>query len=347
MNRKFLVVGDSPVPGGAVLPYAGPEWLVMGHRAALIGGRAYCEGCNSIGLIAKAGGDYRPGFCGSQIALAGDVVVCQCPRPQPILSSLGSNSWCDDRNTLIAEMELTPEFLVPGRLTPYPQTAVAALKEIEQAFEHAPEHEPTRETICPNMTNAMFAQEILQVRSSAVQLLTERMAALDRWNEPAQQNVRMWFGDSTQEIRAYLQKGLLACRRVLEQLQASNFVRYAEGSNEALGCTFPSNANKGIVAAVCKPDVRTHTIAITFQFCELPQNKTWHGTSSILFGDTQLLTLVHEVTHFDDTFSSRDTWFGSKNSFSRVGIAKTDGLLMNADSLASYMLGIDGKKNRS
>lgn len=159
MKRKFLVVGDAPAPGGAVLPYGGPEYLLMGRRVALIAGHAYCEGCNSIGLIAKAGGDYRHGFYSSQIALAGDVVVCQCPRPQPILSSLGGNDWCDDRNTLIAEMELTPEFLVPGRLIAYPEGVMAAQKRVAEDFQHAPEHEPTVETICPNMTNKEFATE--------------------------------------------------------------------------------------------------------------------------------------------------------------------------------------------
>jgi hypothetical protein len=29
VNRRFLVVGDAPAPGGAVLPYDGPEYLVM------------------------------------------------------------------------------------------------------------------------------------------------------------------------------------------------------------------------------------------------------------------------------------------------------------------------------
>ena len=50
MMRKVIVVGDPPAPGGAVLPYSGPMMDVFGHRIALIGGRAYCEGCNSVGM---------------------------------------------------------------------------------------------------------------------------------------------------------------------------------------------------------------------------------------------------------------------------------------------------------
>jgi uncharacterized Zn-binding protein involved in type VI secretion len=56
MLRKVIVVGDPPASGGAVLPYVGPMMEVDGHRIALIGGRVYCEGCNSVGLIAKADG---------------------------------------------------------------------------------------------------------------------------------------------------------------------------------------------------------------------------------------------------------------------------------------------------
>ena len=52
-----------------------------GHLIALVGGRAFCAGCGSIGFIAKAGGLYRPGFCGAEQVLEGDVVVCGCPVP--------------------------------------------------------------------------------------------------------------------------------------------------------------------------------------------------------------------------------------------------------------------------
>ena len=86
MDRKILVVGDPPAAGGRVLPYEGPMFDFFGHRAALIGGRAYCEGCNSVGIIAKTGGPRRPQFI-SEIALEGDVVVCHCPMPQPLLSA--------------------------------------------------------------------------------------------------------------------------------------------------------------------------------------------------------------------------------------------------------------------
>lgn len=67
MMRRILVVGDPPAPGGRVLPYGGPTSELHGHRVALIGGRAYCEGCNSVGIIAKAGGPRRPQFISATV----------------------------------------------------------------------------------------------------------------------------------------------------------------------------------------------------------------------------------------------------------------------------------------
>jgi len=68
MERKIVVVGDPPATGGRILPYNGREYTVRGHKAALIGGRVYCEGCNGVGVIAKAGGPKRINFI-TEIAL--------------------------------------------------------------------------------------------------------------------------------------------------------------------------------------------------------------------------------------------------------------------------------------
>lgn len=145
----------------------------------------------------------------------------------------------------------------------------------------------------------------------------------------------------TKTSAAVSKKGLTACNTVLGRLKAANFIRYAEGFNKHVGCTFPSNADRGTTAAVCKPDLTTRTIAITPTFCELPINKKIFKTPIILLGDSQILTLVHEVTHFNDTFASLDTWYGSKNSLDHVALLNSAALLTNADSLASYMIGVD------
>ena len=96
MNRRLIVVGDPLVNGGRVLPYTGPKFQIHGHPVALIGGRAYCESCNSVGLIAKTGGPRRGLLRDAEMALDGDVVVCQCPYHQPVKSTLPNAGEYDD-----------------------------------------------------------------------------------------------------------------------------------------------------------------------------------------------------------------------------------------------------------
>lgn len=96
MMRRTIVVGDAPACGGRVLPYTAElASTIHGHPVALIGGRVYCEGCHSVGIIAKAGGPRREGFI-SEVALEGDVVVCHCPKPPPLISTLQTTSYNDD-----------------------------------------------------------------------------------------------------------------------------------------------------------------------------------------------------------------------------------------------------------
>lgn len=101
-------------------------------------------------------------------------------------------------------------------------------------------------------------------------------------------------------------------------------------------CTTGSMA--GIAAAVCQPDTKTHTIAIALEFCNFKfDNKTNFNTGEVLDGDTRLLTLIHEVTHFNDTVKSTDDWYGTQNSRSRT---KESQSRFNADNLSSYILGV-------
>lgn len=96
MMRRIAVVGDQLGPyGGQVVGYAGRPAFFHGHQPALIGGKAYCERCKSAGTIAKSGGPRRMQFMG-EIALEGDIVVCQCPTPQRIVAVLAGESWYED-----------------------------------------------------------------------------------------------------------------------------------------------------------------------------------------------------------------------------------------------------------
>ena len=70
------------------------------------------------------------------------------------------------------------------------------------------------------------------------------------------------------------------------------------------------------------------------------------GTDKVRDGDSRLLTLIHEVTHFDDTFSSNDTWYGTAKSRAQVNSQNLDALRVNADSIAAYILGVDSKASK-
>ena len=169
MMRKVIVVGDPPAPGGAVLPYSGPMMDVFGHRIALIGGRAYCEGCNSVGIIAKAGGPRRGWLYGAEMALEGDVVICHCPVPPPLIATLVHNMNFDDMLAGIRDFSASYAAL-PGWFAGDSTSVAASKKAVDELVEHPPEAEQT-ENICPNMTNKEFCNLMLDLRDKAVTLI--------------------------------------------------------------------------------------------------------------------------------------------------------------------------------
>jgi uncharacterized Zn-binding protein involved in type VI secretion len=329
MMRKILVVGDPPAPGGRVLPYGGPMYELHGHRVALIGGRAYCEGCHSVGIIAKAGGPRRPQFI-SEAALEGDVVVCHCPVPQVLVSVLQQSASYDDADTRAAEVTASAANAAESEMAAFKKT-------VDDTVTHPPEAEQI-ERICLNMTNKEFATLALRLRDMAIDYITrKRLPELERWDEEAQARVRKWFAVADQRTREHLHKGLAACVRVLKDLEARNFVRFIEGGKLA---TCVMGSVRGTDAAACKTDTTMHTIAIGLPFCGYSDNKTNFDTGEAIDGDSQLLVLIHEVTHFDDTFSSNDTWYGTIDARRQVSRENHAALLANADSICAYILGV-------
>lgn len=217
------------------------------------------------------------------------------------------------------------------------EETTALKKTVDEHVSHPPEAEQT-ERICSNMTNKEFATLVMKLRDMAVDyIVKKRLPELQRWDREAQARALGWFGKADQDTREYLQKGLDASARVLQALEPRNFIRYTEGGKIAT-CVLPSM--NGAAAAVCKPDMATRTIAIAPIFCNFSfDNKTNFDTGAVMDGDSRLLTLVHEVTHFDDTFSSNDTWYGTTQSREH---AQDPRARSNADSLASYILGVTG-----
>lgn len=180
------------------------------------------------------------------------------------------------------------------------------------------------------MNNNEFCSLMLRLRDRAVFLIAERrLPELERWDKAAQDRVKEWFGLANEPMRQYLQQGFRACERVLNNLTCANFIRYSDISQKKLVCTFPSEIDSGTVAAVCKPDTVTHTIAFTAEFCDL---REFSAES-----DSKLLTLIHEVTHFNDCFASMDTVYKMKES-RKAAASNAAGMKTNADSLAGYVV---------
>ncbi|WP_211462005.1 M35 family metallo-endopeptidase [Collimonas silvisoli] len=192
------------------------------------------------------------------------------------------------------------------------------------------------ETMCPNMTNEEFAKTVMRLRDVAVKLTSTRIANLNRWNADDRAEAIEWFGSDSEEVRSTLLIGLPQISRVLSSLKPSNFVRLSEISSRNLSCD-ASATNGNTTAAVCKPDTETHTIAIGPNFCEMPDEKKNFDTGQALDGDSKLLTLIHEVSHFNDTMQTGDTWYGIANSRRK---AKAGGSIpiSTADNIASYVV---------
>jgi uncharacterized Zn-binding protein involved in type VI secretion len=326
MMRKLIVVGDPPAPGGAVLPYDGPTMDVIGHRIALIGGRAYCEGCNSVGIIAKAGGPRRGVFYGAEMALEGDVVICHCRVPPPLVAKLVQNTNFDDMLAGNREFSASYTALLGWFAGDSPSIA-ASKKVVDELVKHPPEAEQI-ENICPNMTNKEFAIKVMGLRDLAVDLVEKRVKDLTAWGKPERERVTKWFGQNDEDLRRHLDAGLKSCIRVLKGLTEANFVRYSEEAMRNVGCV-PSGNGSTLAAEVCKPDLKTRTIGIGLVFCDLPD---------ISYRiDSKLATIIHEVTHFNDVFSSTDKVYQMQQSLKLLASDPT-AAMVNADSVVGYVL---------
>ncbi|SAL83036.1 peptidase M35 [Caballeronia arvi] len=188
--------------------------------------------------------------------------------------------------------------------------------------------------ICENMSNAAFRKKVLKLRDDAVVIVEQRIRELTAWSQSAQARMKLWIGNTDDRTRAELIQRLRALLVVMKGLEPKNFIRPDPENERILGCV-PNPDTRGEVAHVCGPDTATHTIAITRNFCVLPE--TTVGTLS-----SMQLTILHECTHFYDTFAALDY----KNTYGpRLGLqlaqSEPDMAIKNADNIAFYVLASD------
>ncbi|MDA7418830.1 M35 family metallo-endopeptidase [Xenophilus arseniciresistens] len=191
-------------------------------------------------------------------------------------------------------------------------------------------NDETAEAICPSITNQEFARRVLRLRDVCIDKIGRRLLGLRRWDAAEQARVTLWFGKSDAGTRAHLERGYMATIRVLEGLGPENFVRFSADNMRKIGCvTDNSQRSSDVAAAVCRPDTATHTIAINLGFCSLRESS---GMT-----DSQLSTLLHEVTHFEDTFASTDLAY---TMWSALRLAKSNSAVAfnNADNLVGYVI---------
>ena len=322
MRRSLLLKGDVSSAGGVVLE--GEETPKhYGTPLTYIGARVHCPACKSEGVIAARGPRWPHSNMGKEQALEGDICVCKC-QPFPVMVASQFTSYEEFDSYHLQKMEFDEQ----GK-----PLATTSSKLADVADSNAVTDEGL---ICPNMTNDQFFATMLRLRDKAVRLVDDRLAGLKRWNPQDQALVKRWFGVANDATHEHLPIGLQRVRSILSSLTAANFYRFSLEAVHKTGCV-PRSDGIGTVAAVCGPD-GLHGIFFYPGFCLLPDEQTdFKGTP--LHGDSKLLTLIHEVTHFTDAMGSRDVWYSTKLSMLRAADVNQF-CIENADNIASYVVGV-------
>lgn len=201
------------------------------------------------------------------------------------------------------------------------------------------EAEEDSSNICYNVKGEAFGKLMMGLRDEAVTYAQSRRAELLRWDDRAKARTMKWFNTAEQEIRDYLLPRIDSVIRVLRGLTPDSFEYDTAENNVEAGC-LPGQGlgEEGVVASVCAADIARHKILINMRFFEIPKRGVIYGTNKFNGKDSQLLALIHEVTHFNDVAGSKDPYYGSSSALAN---AKQPKARMNADSLASYILGMD------
>lgn len=157
--------------------------------------------------------------------------------------------------------------------------------------------------ICPGMTNEAFVNEINSIKNRLINiLLLETIPAVSKWDDKVKAKAIKWFGTDSKELRQILLDGYTNSVAVLRKIEGKNFIRADSikvdpiSGKDPYGCT-PANISAGTVASVCPID-ESHHINIYPDYCELKE--VGYNSSH------KLSVILHEVTHFKDTFSSLD-----------------------------------------
>ncbi|MGO4575363.1 M35 family metallo-endopeptidase [Cupriavidus sp. 2TAF22] len=311
--REALKHGDKTSTDGTLISTV-IGFAHHGVSVAAEGDHATCPACKVGGPVMN---DACPDFTlmdGRQILVRGARVMCQCTDKPWVIPS---------------QQDFTIE--VNRTSHPRPVTAPSSYAPVsaEKLSDGPGSPVDDSERICANMSNAEFRSLILRLRDTAIACCAKRLVELRRWEHADRARVETWFGVSDERVRQRLLEGIPRIEAILRSLTADNFVRYSDEKMKYIGCTPKTSNNPEIVAAVCAPDTKTHTIAIAPIFCGLSPY-----ADSV---DSQLLTLVHEVSHFQDAMATKDLFYRIYTS-KKEAAAKNPRCIENSDNVAAYVI---------
>ncbi|WP_423380377.1 M35 family metallo-endopeptidase [Burkholderia sp. LMG 32019] len=187
--------------------------------------------------------------------------------------------------------------------------------------------------ICPNMSNEEFRKIVMRARDEAVRLINARIAALVRWDASEQARVTTYFGRANAQIRNTLSAGLPRLCSAIQELAPEKIVRWDSETSRNLSCAIVPDSCQNR-AAICKPDSDKRVVAIYSSFCSDSFGELHH--------EAQIKVLIHECTHFIDTFDSDDTMYGNSESGMKIfAMNNPDLAISNADSITGYIATFD------
>lgn len=110
--RLILCIGDRPETGGYIEHDATMRSpTINGFKQAFVGSKAFCDACQSYGLIEKSGGPSRRKHGEREIALDDDILRCQCKTPPKMKATTQSIARHDDSIERLGQV-------IPGEILP-------------------------------------------------------------------------------------------------------------------------------------------------------------------------------------------------------------------------------------
>jgi len=185
--------------------------------------------------------------------------------------------------------------------------------------------------ICPNMTDNEFRIMARRLLNWAEKAVDRRIKDLETNNKNTKERMQFWFGKGDDKTRRYLLSGFERVSTTIKSLAPASLVRSDPNTDRILGCTPNLKDLDREAAHVCAPNTTRKLISIGMKFCSGLRDEDEHH-------DSRISTIIHEITHFKDTFASEDHMYSISTPLALWGQHNPELALTNADSLAGYVL---------